>query len=208
MTVNLSGCWEKVPGQSAVVDLSDLEGTSLYCDSEASERIRRAFAEIPLRDLHLIDTGDYHYLTYFFIERINEPFELVLFDNHPDNQPGAFDAGLISCGNWVLRSRNDLPFLKRVSWYDGKGNVPAGGGDLPVYISIDLDILAPEYVRTGWDQGNVSVAALLENLKSLGDRRLLGADICGGSASECEFNRAVLNAVAAGLSSVWPGLSL
>ena len=58
-------------------------------------------------------------------------------------------------------------------------------GSLPLYLSIDKDLLRPEDARTNWDQGTVSLGALLLALKHLlplpeeNSSRLIGADICG-----------------------------
>ena len=52
---------------------------------------------------------------------------------------------------------------------------------LPIYISLDLDVLGKAYARTNWDQGRMG----LDELKCMIDvltkgRKLIGADICGG----------------------------
>ena len=52
---------------------------------------------------------------------------------------------------------------------------------------MDLDVLDVAYARTNWDQGSVSLGALLGAIGSItAERRIIGADICGGLAeSEC-----------------------
>ena len=53
----------------------------------------------------------------------------------------------------------------------------------PVYLSIDLDVLAPEEIMTSWDQGTLSLERLLADIESLRQHgALLGTDICGGPA--------------------------
>ncbi|MBS7816888.1 arginase family protein [Wohlfahrtiimonas chitiniclastica] len=45
-------------------------------------------------------SGDYHHISTLLIERmpIDEPFDVVIFDNHPDNMRFPFG---IHCGSWV-----------------------------------------------------------------------------------------------------------
>ena len=51
---------------------------------------------------------------------------------------------------------------------------------LPVFISIDKDVLSPKEEITDWDQGNMSLAMLEGILQILIRRhRILGIDICG-----------------------------
>lgn len=168
---------------------SNLEGTCRYCSEESASQIRQAISALPLRSVHWIGTGDYHYLSLFWAERIGEPFVLILFDNHPDDQDAAFGGGLLSCGGWVRQVRA-LPFCKGVVWFDGKGRVHGdlkASAELPAYLSVDLDVLDVAYARTNWDQGSVSLGALLGAIGSItAERRIIGADICGGlTESEC-----------------------
>lgn len=171
-----------------ISEFSDIKGSDLYCDAEASQAIRAAVASIPLGAIHLIGSGNYHYISLFYLERIREPFELILFDNHSDCQQGAFGAELLSCGNWVLAAKNTLPLLSSIVWIDGNGDCTGSrlseqiplGQELPVYLSVDLDILSPDSIETLWDQGNISTAGLKDRLGAItGKRRILGADICG-----------------------------
>lgn len=69
--------------------------------------------------------------------------------------------------------------------------------DIPLYISIDKDVFAPEYSETNWSQGDMSIGEL-ERLLSifLGGQdvmnengeirhtRILGVDICGESQTD------------------------
>lgn len=52
-------------------------------------------------------------MTRIWLEKISEPFSLLVFDNHTDMQPPAF-GGLLSCGGWIYDSVMELPLLKRV----------------------------------------------------------------------------------------------
>ena len=168
------------------VDFSPLEGTNCYCSAESAALIRRAVAGMPLRAFHCIGTGDYHYISLFWLERVSEPFQLVLFDHHPDDQPGAFGADLLSCGGWVADDRR-LPMLRSDLWVRDAADFPALRTlpDLPVYLSVDLDVLSEDYARTDWDQGCMTLDELSGALRGLcASRRLLGVDLCGGHTPE------------------------
>jgi arginase family enzyme len=60
----------------------------------------------------LMGSGDYHHLTWPLVQRQRSrgPFQLVVFDNHPDNM--RFPWG-IHCGSWVRRVAM-LPFVTHV----------------------------------------------------------------------------------------------
>lgn len=51
---------------------------------------------------------------------------------------------------------------------------------LPVYISIDKDILSPSFARTNWDQGEADPADVCRLIQTfLARRPLIGMDVCG-----------------------------
>ncbi len=56
-------------------------------------------------------------------------------------------------------------------------------GRLPteaVWITIDKDVLRPEDAATNWDQGEMPLAALLESIALIAQRRrIVGVDVCG-----------------------------
>ena len=168
-----------VPGAGpSVVDCRDLDGTNCYCSDEALEELRERLSAVPLDAVHWIDSGDYHYLSALFLERIGEDFELILLDNHPDDQAPAFGGpGALSCGSWVAWSRDRLPFFRQSTGVRG----PRSAGMLPVYVSLDLDILSADEFVTDWDQGIMSFGELLGGLRKLfSGRRIIGIDVCGG----------------------------
>lgn len=162
-------------------DYSALEGTRGYCSPDAAATIRQSVARLPLDAIHVLGTGDYHYVTLFWLERITTPFSLMLFDNHPDDQTPAFGGDVLSCGSWVKEALG-LPLCTGVTWFDGKGREHSKGNDSHnVYLSIDLDMLGTEWVLTDWDQGEVSLPRLCEMLRTIArNRNVIGADICGG----------------------------
>lgn len=172
--------------QRIFADFSSFEGTNCYCSAESADRIRRELADLPLHAFHFIGTGDYHYQTLFWLERIAEPFSLVLFDHHPDDQEGAFGEDLLSCGGWVACARR-LPALQADIWIRDAADFPALAAlpDLPVYLSLDLDVLSKQYARTDWDQGAMTLPEMETALRALtASRRILGVDLCGGNTPE------------------------
>ena len=166
------------------LDFSQLEGTNCYCCDESAAQIRSLISETPLHAIHGIGTGDYHYISLFLLEKIEEDFALVLIDNHPDDQASAFDAGMLSCGSWVKRAR-ELPHCRADVWINGSSEKAVRAEvdieSLPVYLSIDLDALSERYARTDWNQGEMSLEELCDTLRGYIDtQRIIGADICGG----------------------------
>ena len=66
--------------------------------------------------------------------------------------------------------------IETVRQVTGRENVKA----LPLYISIDKDVLAPSEAPGDWDNGSMSRIQLYEILQNIiRHKRLLGADICG-----------------------------
>lgn len=52
--------------------------------------------------------------------------------------------------------------------------------DIPLYVSIDKDVLSRHYAKTNWSQGEMSVELLKRILKRfLVEHEIIGADICG-----------------------------
>ncbi|MCF0216272.1 MAG: arginase family protein [Fibrobacteraceae bacterium] len=198
------------------LDCTDIQGTDCYCDSEAQEEISQRLNFIPIDSIHFIDSGNYHYLSKFFCDKIHQPFILVVFDNHPDTQSPQFD-GILSCGGWVKEVMEKNPLMSQalligisdkltnqvpdeilekvliipqskneepIPWEKMKEN-------LPVYISIDKDVLSSEEAVTNWDQGTLSLKHLKQHIqKLLTTRTILGIDICGERAKDTHFTQA------------------
>lgn len=189
---DFSGVYRDSAGSSGYHDMSGLSGTNCYLDEVSKDLIRKNIQNNDVAGIHFIDSGNYHYMTLLFLERIREDFSLVLFDNHPDRQMPAFGS-ITSCGGWVQEALDSLPHLRHVymtgtdrSLYD---EMPADtkvslntlpDDQLPVYISVDKDVMSAEYARTDWSQGNMSLAELISWLKRLySSYDILGLDICG-----------------------------
>ena len=95
------------------VEVQELPGSNCYCDGDAMETLRQKLEEFDADGIHFIDSGNYHYMSRIWLEKLNTPFRLVVFDNHTDMQPPAF-GGLLSRGGWVAASLEELPLLKEV----------------------------------------------------------------------------------------------
>ena len=149
------------------IDLQHLEGTCCYCDTASEHAIEDVFKSLPMKAIHWIDGGDYHYLSDIFMRRLESPAKLVLFDNHPDDQEPAFGNNILSCGGWVAHSRQCNQMLQ-----DNADSV---------WLSIDLDYLSRDYARTNWNQGDATLQELLDTIIAATEGKTVAAvDICGG----------------------------
>ena len=181
------------------VKLGKIEGTMCYCDGAAEAEIRRRLAPVADAGIRWIDSGDYHYMTKILASFQQEPFVLVLVDNHPDDQEPAF-GGVLSCGSWVKALKESQPKLKEV-WTLGPDHrirgpevdreLEEGIGDLleavegkRVYLSIDKDVLGREWSRTDWSQGTYSPVQLKGWLDGLLRLDVVAVDICGELSPE------------------------
>ena len=185
---NLSGMYEgydlSLFGETRVFELRNLTGTSLYIDEDSEEKLKK-IAEGSESVVHLIDIGDYHYLTRICLYDIREAFDLLVFDNHDDSQEPMIE-GLKSCGSWIRDAMEELPDrLSAVKLIRGKDRISMLKGSFDskrqLYISIDKDVFSTKVCPTDWDQGNMEIKELKEMLLSEGKgRKIIGFDICGG----------------------------
>ena len=169
-----------------ILDCRHIEGTRCYLDDIAKEQLLDLMEAAPSNGIHFIDSGNYHYLSLLWLCKINTDFNLILFDHHPDNQPPSFGQ-ITSCGGWVLEATESLAHLKEVFTY-GVGQAPSISNiptDLPIYISIDKDVLDEKFAITDWDQGDMTLESMIKIISELTDKRkLIGADICGDSGED------------------------
>lgn len=201
------------------VEVQGLLGCNCYCDEEAFMQLQKEIRKFPPEGIHFIDSGNYHYMSRIWLEKIQEPFRLLVFDNHTDMQPPAF-GGILSCGGWIAAALEELPFLngvylvgpdeeafrqtdtelrKKVYFLsrEALNRQPAEKNrqffqdilpDMPLYISVDKDVLRPGDAQTSWSQGDMKLSELLDYLEITAGaltgkgQRLLGMDICG----ECD----------------------
>ena len=160
---------EFLPSSAKYFDFKSLEGTNCYCDQGAASVLRSALKDCSYKGLHWIDTGDYHYCSLFFLEKIGFQCSLALFDNHSDD----FESPVLSCGSWV-----------RTYLQDFNGSLFTGGSGSKVYLSIDKDVLSRDYARTNWDQGSMTLPELLDRISCIADsNEIIGIDVCGGICS-------------------------
>ena len=182
-------------------------GRNATATAKANAACAPLLAPYPPEGIHLIDSGDYHYVTKLWTDKIDHPFSLIVFDHHPDMQPPLFE-GLLSCGCWVRTVLDTNPHVQKVcivgateklkqetAGYDGR-LVYFSEQTLclreawhvfsrlwlnePVYISIDKDVLTPRQATTNWDQGSLSLGQLESLLRViLRHERVIGIDICG-----------------------------
>ena len=107
--------------QTEYIECSEISGTECYCDDRAQELLRERISEhnVSVKSLHYIDNGNYHYLTKIMLERMDEPFNLLVIDNHPDMQSPLFGS-ILSCGSWVKDMLSDNKYINRVCLYGVK----------------------------------------------------------------------------------------
>ena len=103
------------------LDCTKIEGTDCYCDDEAQAALHKMMDEAVATShatnapgIHFFDNGNYHYMSKLWTDRVQEPFDLVVFDHHPDMQPPRFE-GILSCGGWVLEVLKNNPFVQNVT---------------------------------------------------------------------------------------------
>lgn len=186
------------------LDLSRLPETNMYCSDQAKKAITRLLSIFPIQGIHFLDNGNYHYLTYFFVMKIQKPFNLIVFDHHTDMQDALFE-DMLSCGNWIKEVLKAQPHLHQLiligpekKAFDTMDlhhkcisityeNLLAKDLEmlnsidpLPSYISIDKDVLSDHYALTNWNQGKMSLPTL-EKLLAIAfvDHPIIGLDICG-----------------------------
>lgn len=190
------------------LDCSHLYGTDCYCDSDAAMRLSSIISEYPAEGIHFIDSGNHHYLTKFWTDRMTSPFSLALFDHHTDMQPPMFE-GMLSCGGWVLDMLEHNRFLDKVLVIGVSDSLAEKIGTRygdrvhffcesclddaeawkafsakhisePVYISVDKDVLDRSSARTDWDQGSMTLPQLKKAISVIfRNEEVAGVDICG-----------------------------
>ena len=101
---------------SLSIDLSGWQPTLRYgCTLRDFRRFETfvAKSEVPRARVTLLGSGDFHHVTYALVRRLEHagPFQVVVFDNHPDNTRYPWG---IHCGSWVHHVCR-LPFVSRVT---------------------------------------------------------------------------------------------
>lgn len=179
------------------IDISNISGTNCYLSPDSKKEINKIISDVTLKEIHFLGSGNYHYLTYFFLKKIECDFSLLVFDNHTDMQKPMFE-GILSCGSWIREALIKLKHLKQVyicgvskehmEEYDSDlfkeddSNSPINrvkflesdtcllnniSSEYPIYLSIDKDVLCKKDAITDWDQGDMKLTRLCQILKEL-----------------------------------------
>lgn len=194
------------------LDLHELQGVYGYCSQEARKTIEDKIKYLSPEGIHFIDSGNFHYVSEFWVEKIKQDFVLVVFDHHSDMVKPMF-SDILSCGSWILNSLENNRYLKKVILIgidekqvalipkqqdkvlylkdDDLENLDVWKkiDDLlhhyPLYISIDKDVLSKRVVETDWDQGSMQLIEFKILLAYLfKNSHTIGIDICGECANE------------------------
>lgn len=192
------------------IDCTDLSGTNCILLPKSAKIIQQRIQDLGPRGIHFIDSGDYHYMTKLWTDKIIEPFTLVVVDHHTDMQIPKV-RGALTCGDWVdavikdnhqlqqviiigphREAYKDIPryYLDKVRTVSPtdfrlliKGKVPLRETGA-VYLSIDKDVLDPSSAITNWDQGHMTLAELHKLVTLLMDtKQMIGIDVCGEFAT-------------------------
>lgn len=109
----LGECTDEL-GKVFWMDCTGISGTDCYCDDDAQAEINKMMDKAEsCAGIHFFDNGNYHYNSKLWTDRVQEPFDLVVFDHHPDMQPPRF-AGILSCGGWVKEVLDNNKFVRNV----------------------------------------------------------------------------------------------
>jgi len=191
-------------------DCSGIEGCRLYCTREAERELKEKIAPWGVAGIHFIDSGDFHYITRFMTDFLGEPFALVLIDHHTDMQrpmaEGMTSCGgwalqvlednvyleqliLIGPGEGEIeslvlpgKSREKLLTVsaEALALGQAQGSFRRMDKKVPVYLSLDKDVLEPGCAKTNWDQGEMTLPALKGLLHFfLTEFQVVGVDLCG-----------------------------
>lgn len=97
-------------------DCTQVDGTDCYCDDEAQAILRQQIESVGNNSfgIHFFDNGNYHYMSKLWTDQVQEPFDLVVFDHHPDMQPPRFE-GILSCGGWIKEVLDHNKFVQNVT---------------------------------------------------------------------------------------------
>ncbi|WP_026505912.1 arginase family protein [Butyrivibrio sp. NC3005] len=212
------------------IDVSDISGTRGICDDIAISEIKKRISVIQdetneniSNGVHFIDNGNYHYMTKILTDYIDEPFQLVYFDHHPDLKASIF-GDILSCGSWVRNAQIENPNIRKISAIGIDSSlwkkipiedrehiayikdfdtdtlskdaqkyitriVETLDTELPIYISIDKDVLDKKEIQTNWDQGTMTLNRMLMIIKHLKENfRVIGVDICGEMEQRDSFD--------------------
>lgn len=190
------------------IDTQKLIGTNSYCDIYAQKNLQERLKDIQLSKLSFLGSGNYHYISLFLTQKIQEDYALILFDNHSDMQKPVFDE-LLSCGGWLRTALLKQKRLKQVAIvgtsehslhmidkslkekvilypYNKIEKTPNWHLDLskkiryPVYISVDKDVFCKKVAETNWNHGEMEPEEFLNAFETIANTHtVIGMDVCG-----------------------------
>lgn len=167
---------KKLLNSAIQIDLRNIKGAKFLCNQLT---LRLIEAKIPkIKSLIcFIGKGEYHYVSFVFLKRICFPFVLTIIDNHLDMRYSNED--FIRCDSWVYWAAK-LRNIKRVYFINLSNTKTVLKASLPVYLSVDKDVLDRRYLNTRWTQGCVSVDELCDFLSYFSRiNNIIGVDVCG-----------------------------
>lgn len=209
MIFDFSNCYPKeVDSSFQRYDCTHLGGSKLYCSKETEIYLKEKIKPHGVSGIHFIDSGDYHYISKFMTDLIEEEFTLILIDNHTDMQSTLIE-GMTSCGSWAKEVLEQNEKLHRLVLIGPNKNIfptidvkckeklicvsyeelvhetairrlKSLDTKVPIYLSVDKDVLQKQCAITNWDQGEMSLS-MLENLLQylIVNHTVIGIDICG-----------------------------
>lgn len=192
---------------STKIDLYDLRETYVMCSLDTLDEISTRLPTHSEDKLYFLGDGNYHYLTLVLLNRLKDPFTLVVFDHHNDAGDIPFPQ-MTSCGSWIQTALGELDLLQEVfiiganadnmketksvlknklTYLNAESISEKSLQQLSsaiqtenIYLSIDRDFLSEKEVQTNWDQGDHLLTELLFFIEVLcADHTLIGADVCG-----------------------------
>ncbi|MCS7202326.1 MAG: hypothetical protein NZ841_06085 [Dictyoglomus sp.] len=170
---------ERLRSLGIEIDLRDIPEKKYICSFQNLEKIENRIPKFN-RSIIFLGKSDYHYLTYIFLKRINIPIILITIDYHFDTKE-TFE-NYISCGSWLLEAMK-LKNIKKIISINSREDLEKRLKnivlELPLYVSIDKDILDKCYLDTNWDQGDFSLEDLFKLISSFSCHNIIGIDICG-----------------------------
>ena len=177
-----------------------LNGVRGYMEDEARKYLLEEIKERSnLSSIHLLDSGNYHHLSRVYLDLINEPFNLVVYDNHTDMQFSAF-GNILSCGSWIADAYESLDYLKKIIVIGANSKYIEAcefNKDERVIFADSInevslgneDVISENEFISDWDQGIMPVSTLIKELKCLRDNfRIMGVDICGEPDNSDDIN--------------------
>ena len=212
------------------IDCSDIQETDMYCSKNAYEKIWGRIEPYGIQGIHYIDSGNYHYISKIIDEPFGLVMYDHHTDMQMPMVPEMMSCGDWA-GQALSQNKNlrqlvivgppESDIEQTLESYSGsqsgrlltfsaedlhgdllENKLKLIRTDLPLYISIDKDVLGPEYTETNWSQGDMSIDGLERLLsvflggqgeeknsdacrndeRNAGDirhSRILGIDICG-----------------------------